>query len=140
MESWRSFNEWRWEKNISNHRHNPQPHIDKPQHSPFLTKVWICSNIGDLTQVWRRLAAIQMRSNPGLVRLAKALGWPHHQVEERQAKVQREKLLDGNMQLLEESDGGRGGDLLDLQQRTDLENRVNFNFNFNFNFKFLFLT
>ena len=54
-----------------------------------------------------------MRSNPGLVRLAKALGWPHHQVEERQAKVQREELL-----------GGRDGDLLDLQQRTDLENRV----------------
>ena len=74
--------------------------------------------------MWRRLAAIQMRSNPGLVRLAKALGWPHHQVEERQAKVQREELLDGNMQLLEESDGGRDGDLLDLQQRTDLENRV----------------
>ena len=65
-----------------------------------------------------------MRSNPGLVRLAKALGWPHHQVEERQAKVQREELLDGHMQLLEESDGGRDGDLLDLQQRTDLENRV----------------
>ena len=50
-----------------------------------------------------------MRGNPGLVRLGKSLGWPKHQMAERQA-LQQQEMTDDIVQLLEDNDGGGDGE------------------------------
>ena len=55
-------------------------------------------------QVWRRLTAIQMRANPGLVRLGFSLGWPRHQMVERTAALQKQEAKDSITQVSEEEE------------------------------------
>jgi len=75
-------------------------------------------------EVWRRLTAIEMRANPGLVRLGISLGWPRHTKVERWAAMQKKETKDSITHLLEEKELGLEESPLEVRMKQVEEDLV----------------